>query len=188
MARVHILKTWTEYFNAVKSGAKQFEGRQDDRNYKVGDTLILREWNPKTEEYTGRELQRIITYKLDGGQFGIQQKWCVLSIATPQSADAAVNIAVLTRLCTITHVLETKTFPTVGDAMVRCIEQFRIPYDAWEAYLIREDKDSKLKYNDTPVSYCGWKCQLEESQVLYIHSFAVSDNSCGATLGGNVTP
>lgn len=191
MPRIHVLKTWSEYFNAVLSGAKNFEGRQNDRNYQVGDTLILREWDPKTEEYTGRELQRIITYKLDGGQFGIQQKWCVLSIADWVGEIVKDSpVVVLTRLCEITHAVETQPFTSVRGAMDFCLACFKIPFTDWEAYLIRTDVNSRMKYNDTPVSYCGWKCRVDETKQLLIHSFQESDkhDSCGPDVAGNVTP
>jgi hypothetical protein len=61
---VHDLKCWPKYYQAVKSGAKPFEIRRCDRDYNVGDTLHLREWDPETEEYTGRELSKKVTYRL----------------------------------------------------------------------------------------------------------------------------
>ncbi|BDX40303.1 hypothetical protein K6D_03770 [Enterococcus faecium] len=40
---IHELKILPEYFEAVTSGRKQFETRRNDRNFKVGSQLILRE-------------------------------------------------------------------------------------------------------------------------------------------------
>lgn len=77
---LHELKTWPEYFQPVKAGVKTFEGRVDDRNFQVGDRLLLREWDPKIKHYTGRKLTAEITYKMPGGQFGISPSWCVLAI------------------------------------------------------------------------------------------------------------
>jgi hypothetical protein len=37
----HTLKTLPKYFNAVCDGMKTFEVRKDDRNFQIGDTLIL---------------------------------------------------------------------------------------------------------------------------------------------------
>ena len=69
----HSLKTWPEYFEAVVDGSKTFEVRDNDRGYRVGDTLLLKEWAPhKTAvggRYTGREVEVTVTYVLDDGQF-----------------------------------------------------------------------------------------------------------------------
>jgi hypothetical protein len=51
---VHDLKTWPTYFDAVECGLKTFEVREDDRNFKEGDILVLREYNPNRKTYSGR--------------------------------------------------------------------------------------------------------------------------------------
>ncbi|HEM6115816.1 TPA: DUF3850 domain-containing protein [Streptococcus suis] len=43
----HMLKCYPKYFEAVKDGTKPFECRYNDRNFKVGDELLLREYDPK---------------------------------------------------------------------------------------------------------------------------------------------
>lgn len=55
-------KIWPEYFEAVKSGKKNYELRLADFKCKVGDILILQEWDPKTKKYTGREIEKKVTY------------------------------------------------------------------------------------------------------------------------------
>ena len=42
----HELKTWPEFFEAVRERKKTFELRHNDRNYKVSDHLRLREFDP----------------------------------------------------------------------------------------------------------------------------------------------
>ncbi|MEK7187413.1 MAG: DUF3850 domain-containing protein [Patescibacteria group bacterium] len=49
-------KTWPEYFEEVLSGKKKFDLRLNDFKLKEGDTLLLQEWDPRTKEYTGREI------------------------------------------------------------------------------------------------------------------------------------
>lgn len=57
-------KIWPEYFEAVLSGKKKCELRLNDFEINEGDTLILEEWNPKTKEYTGRSIEKKVTYVL----------------------------------------------------------------------------------------------------------------------------
>ena len=64
MRKTHYLKTWPEYFQAMKSGKKTFEIRKNDRDYEVGDTLVLQEYYPESKWYTGDEIQREVTYLL----------------------------------------------------------------------------------------------------------------------------
>jgi ribosomal protein S17 len=55
-------KVWPEYFEKILSGDKTFELRLADWKCKVGDVLILQEWHPGSKEYTGREIEKKVTY------------------------------------------------------------------------------------------------------------------------------
>ena len=55
-------KTWPELFEKILSGEKTFEIRLADFKCRPGDILILREWDPKTKEYTGRVLEKEVTF------------------------------------------------------------------------------------------------------------------------------
>lgn len=57
-------KIWPEYFELVESGKKKFELRVADFKIKEGDTLILEEWDPKTQKYTERKLKKKVGYIL----------------------------------------------------------------------------------------------------------------------------
>jgi len=76
----HALKTWPEFYRLVKSGVKNFEVRKYDRPFRVGETLLLQEWDEIQMEYTGEELQREITYILMGGKFGVEEGFCVMGL------------------------------------------------------------------------------------------------------------
>lgn len=78
---VHELKTWPEYFQQIRHGHKTFEVRWDDRGFEVGDTLLLREYNPDLGRYTNRSAARTVTGILRGGQFGIEPGFVVMSLA-----------------------------------------------------------------------------------------------------------
>lgn len=76
--RVHDLKVWPENFDALVSGSKPYEVRRDDRDFQVGDSLLLREWRPLDglaalfdDGYTGRVVKATITHLTRGPiQFG----------------------------------------------------------------------------------------------------------------------
>lgn len=80
MKQVHRLKTWPEYFQAVKRGDKPFEVRRADRPYAVGDWLILEEWDSRTETYSGDSVTVEVTYLLQGGLFGVAEDYCVMGL------------------------------------------------------------------------------------------------------------
>jgi len=55
-------KVWPEYFQTILDGKKTFELRLNDFDIVDGDTLLLKEWDPKSKKYTGRELEREVGY------------------------------------------------------------------------------------------------------------------------------
>lgn len=76
----HDLKTWPQYFQAIIDGFKTFEIRKDDRGFQVGDELLLREYKPDKQQYTGRQVLVSITYLTRGGQWGIPEGLVILAI------------------------------------------------------------------------------------------------------------
>jgi hypothetical protein len=61
--KTHVLKTWPSYYAEVVSGAKKFELRCNDRNFMVGDILVLQEFDTSDHKgYTGRMVLRRVTY------------------------------------------------------------------------------------------------------------------------------
>lgn len=77
----HVLRTWPDQFRVLAAGIKTFEFRHDDRDFEVGDMLVLREWQPARKEFTGNELIRWVTYIVRGPDFGIPEGYCVMSIS-----------------------------------------------------------------------------------------------------------
>ncbi len=73
---VHRLKTLQPYFSEVKERKKNFELRFNDRDFQVGDIVILMEWTG--EHYTGAGVTRKIKYVLkDCPQFGLKDGYCI---------------------------------------------------------------------------------------------------------------
>lgn len=79
----HDLKTHPKPFQALWDGFKWAEYRKNDRDFKEGDILHLREWSPRTGKYLGRVLDRRVTYV--GSGFGIPDGYCQMSLASVQA-------------------------------------------------------------------------------------------------------
>ena len=77
---VHELKTWTEFYDDILSGFKTFDVRKNDRDFQIGDIVCFMDWDKEKDEYLGSKTRYKISYILYGGQFGIEQGYCVLGI------------------------------------------------------------------------------------------------------------
>lgn len=77
---IHELKIWPDYYWEVFLGHKTFEIRKNDRDFKTGDMVILKEWNPITKLYTGNKLARKIIYILKDVE-GLEKDFILMSIA-----------------------------------------------------------------------------------------------------------
>lgn len=73
----HKLKILPEFFGPVCTGEKSFEIRNNDRDFEVGDTLILQEYWKEGQQYTGRVVERKIRYITDYEQ---KENFVVMSI------------------------------------------------------------------------------------------------------------
>lgn len=60
----HKLKIKQEYFEPVIQGKKRFEIRKNDRNFKVGDIVVLEEID-ENNIYTGDSFKTRITFLTD---------------------------------------------------------------------------------------------------------------------------
>lgn len=61
MSKEHNLKSWTPFFVAIRQGTRFHELRRNDRDYKVGDICVLREFDPATAVYSGDVLRVEVT-------------------------------------------------------------------------------------------------------------------------------
>jgi hypothetical protein len=81
--RVHDLKTWPEPFAAIRADLKPWDFRLNDRDYRVGDKLRLRDWSPADDDYTGEVEERLVRWILHGGQFGVPNGFAIMSLTRP---------------------------------------------------------------------------------------------------------
>jgi hypothetical protein len=84
----YALKCWPQFFDEIRSGRKKHDLRRgDDRKFKVGDLLLLREFDPYFESYTGRSMKVRVTYVTSAdlpcalSKDALHPDFCILSIA-----------------------------------------------------------------------------------------------------------
>lgn len=78
MAKTHELKITPKYFKDVVDGDKNFELRKNDRDFKVGDSLMLKEFD--SGAYKGDSVQVVVTYILVGGEYSLDKDYVILGI------------------------------------------------------------------------------------------------------------
>lgn len=90
---IHELKIKPEYFAAVVSGDKTFEIRNNaDRNFQVGDTLLLWEWNGG---FTGQTAERTVSYITD---FEQKLGYVVLGLANKREQELDTLLREVTKV------------------------------------------------------------------------------------------
>ena len=88
----HELKLNKIYFEKALNGKKPFEIRYNDRDYKVGDEIVLKEWD---DGYTGREISGKITYILNSAFVGLARGYVAFTYEAdkkPQKTDKFTKI------------------------------------------------------------------------------------------------
>ena len=84
----HNLKCWPKYFAEIGWGRKTFEVRFNDRNYRVGDTIELREFDPVRQMYSGLWIFVHVSYVMHGGPaFSVNSHWCIMGIKLPDNHE-----------------------------------------------------------------------------------------------------
>lgn len=86
MSRVHELKSYPYLFEATLRGTKKHDMRRADRGFRVGDRVLLREYDDKLERFTGRSLLATIGYITSVenpcalSHDGLREGYCILSL------------------------------------------------------------------------------------------------------------
>lgn len=92
---IHQLKTTENYFKDICSGDKNFEVRNNDRNFTVGDFLALNEID-KNKEYTGKCCLAEVSYILSDKDY-CKKGYVVLGIK-PCAIETVRNAYCLSEL------------------------------------------------------------------------------------------
>ena len=77
----HELKSHPSSFDLIFEGKKFFEYRKDNRGFEEQDNLFLKEYDPETDEFTGREA--LVGVTLKSTEFGVPEGFCILGITKP---------------------------------------------------------------------------------------------------------
>ena len=88
--KVHELKILPEYYDAVRRGDKRFEIRKDDRDYQVGDYLLLSECDDEgnlvyTDAGDGWQRHKTMCVKVlyilrNCPEYGLADGYCIMAI------------------------------------------------------------------------------------------------------------
>lgn len=139
----HDLKIYSRHFEDMLSGKKKAEQRVNDRDFQVGDTLLLREVTESELRYTGRKLYVTITHITRGDGYDI------LSIE-PQDTVCQSEISVHPALMACAEILETfhKREVKPQDTVEDKLEQWQACY----AFLFQRMNDLLVNAKPEPVS------------------------------------
>lgn len=83
----HRLKCWPKFYEAIRVGRKRHDlRRSSDRDFRVGDQLLLCEFDPEQSDFTGREQLAEVTYITSAdlpcalSHDALHSDFCILSI------------------------------------------------------------------------------------------------------------
>ena len=85
MSKTHELKIYPKYFEAILDEKKTFEIRKNNRNFHVGDSIVLREFD--NIKYSGREIHATIKYMLDDTFIGLEEGYVAFSFGILKIID-----------------------------------------------------------------------------------------------------
>lgn len=92
------VKSWPWFFEPMVAGNKKHDMRDKrDRDYCVGDRMLLREFDPRTGEYSGREAVAYITYITDNvtpcamSSNALSRDHAILSVVVSELGDTDRN-------------------------------------------------------------------------------------------------
>ncbi len=91
--RTHELKCWESVFIEVRAGRKRAEFRRNDRDFTVGDLVVLQRWSPTDDRFVNTlgeatypsddaiDSERVVITHIVQGCFGIPEGFCMFSFA-----------------------------------------------------------------------------------------------------------
>ena len=98
MTTTHHLKSWPQFFKPIREGKRTHELRRNDRNFVVGDLLILHEFDPTTQLYTGDSCEVEVTSITSFAEpcavsdVAMNPEFCIMSVRIHMSLQPSTQI------------------------------------------------------------------------------------------------
>lgn len=138
---IHELKTWPAYFAAVRRGDKPFDIRKNDRDFEVGDTVILQEFDPDQDAYTGQTETRTIRFLLSEEDLGVIHGFVVIGFGQLPQLGAAIEAAQLSRDgLAVWHATQASNAALRAKEARAVSEAYRLPKDGRQAMAVAADR------------------------------------------------
>lgn len=84
--KIHTCKSWPHFFDAIVKGDKKHDLRHNDRDFAIGDILLLQRYDPFAGKYTGEECKVKVTYITSNdtpcafSSAVLDRSYCILSL------------------------------------------------------------------------------------------------------------
>ncbi|MEY4300691.1 MAG: hypothetical protein RIR25_1927 [Verrucomicrobiota bacterium] len=135
---IHELKSLPEPFSAIVSGEQSYDIRlRDNRDFRVGDILVLREWDRGKSDYTGLVVSRQVVHITKGPGWPWPEDMVVMGLQFAPNGrlnDAYQNDAVVR--ATI------QSGGSIEDCLVNLVANLK----ALKAYAVRESMNSSPQF------------------------------------------
>lgn len=89
----HVLKCIPLPFEQMWKGLKKHEVRVFDRDYRAGDFITLKEYDPVSGKYSGRAIYAKITHITEPGHFGLPKDVGVFSVSVVNRRESEATAA-----------------------------------------------------------------------------------------------
>jgi hypothetical protein len=141
----HELKCWPAQFAAIRSGEKRFEIRQNDRDFAIGDLVLLREFSPSDTTYTGQTEERMITFLLSEAELGVIHGYVAIGFGPVPTLEPALGDGDLMVEDLIAwHAAQSDKAALRAQEAAKVAEGYRTPKSGRQAMLVAADRNQAV--------------------------------------------
>lgn len=142
---IHELKCWPQYFAAVRRGEKNFEIRLNDRDFAVGDTLLLQEYDPAAGAYTGQVETRLVSFVLSEEGLGVIHGYVAIGFGPmPQLAPPAEAEEVTAEVLAAWHAEQARNAALRAEGAQATADAYRRGEGERRAMMVAADRQAAV--------------------------------------------